>query len=313
MALTADGDGDGADDRATRRIRASTTATASQPGPGDGPAAECGCRPGRSMVGCALMMALSESETVYENAGGDHLPMLVFGPADGTQPVAGLVLFHGGALRSGSAGELAAHCRQLASRGIFAVSAGYRLLGQGAARIDDCISDVRRAVEHYRTLAAARGLDSSCLASGGSSAGAHLALVAALIAADGPRPAAEPRVAAVVAFNPVVDLLAYPPERRQQLERAAGIPAGRSAEYSPIGFVRPGNPPMLIHHGTHDEVAPVGQVRRFRDAMVQAGNDCRLLEYERAGHAFHYPGAAGHFADVTEATAAFLLDRLAAG
>ena len=76
--------------------------------------------------------------------------------------------------------------------------------------------------------------------------------------------------------------------------------------------MRPGNPPTLIQHGTHDEVAPISQVRRFRDGMVQAGNDCVLLEYERARHAFHYPGAAGHFEDVIDASAEFLLGRLAA-
>src|SRR5688572_26522332 len=124
-----------------------------------------------------FMTAGRESSMVYEAADGSELPLLVFEPAEGTRPAAGIALFHGGALRTGSAGGLAPHCRQLASRGILAVSAGYRLLGQGAASIDDCVDDVRRAVEHFRSLAARRGLESRCLATGGSSAGAHLALV----------------------------------------------------------------------------------------------------------------------------------------
>lgn len=259
------------------------------------------------------MTANRESSTSYEAADGSELPMLVFEPAEGTQPVAGIVMFHGGALHSGSADGLGPHCRQLASRGIFAVSAGYRLIDQGAKSIDDCIADVRRAVEHFLRLAEVRGLDSSRLASGGSSAGGHLALVAAMIAPDGPLPAPEPGVAAIVALNPVVDLLAYSPEQQQSLEQeVARIPAGRLIEYSPVEFVQPGNPPTLIQHGTHDEVASIDTVRRFRDVMVQAGNDCILLEYERAEHAFHYPGPAGHFDDVIDATAEFLLDRLAA-
>lgn len=264
------------------------------------------------MVECVLMTASRESSPTYEAADGSELPMLVFEPAEGTQPLAGIVMFHGGALREGSADGLAPHCRRLAQRGIFAVSAGYRLLGQGAVSIDDCIADVRRAVERFSRLAALRGLDSPRLASGGSSAGGHLALAAAMIAPDRPLPAPEPGVAAVVALNPVVDLLAYPPRQQRSLERDAGIAAGRAVEYSPAQFVRPGNPPVLIQHGTSDEVAPVDQVRRFRDAMVQAGNDCILLEYERAGHGFHYPGPAGHFDQVTEVTAEFLLGRLAA-
>ncbi len=258
------------------------------------------------------MTASQESSATYAAADGGELPMLVFEPGGGTQPVAGIVMFHGGALRKGSANGLAPHCRRLAQHGILAVSAGYRLLGQGAASIDDCIADVRLAVERFSRLAALRGLDSPRLASGGSSAGAHLALAAAMTAPGRPLPAPQPGTAAVVALNPVVDLLAYPPEQQRSLERDAGIPAGRAAEYSPAEFVRPGNPPVLIQHGTHDEVAPVGQVRRFRDVMMQAGNDCVLIEYERAGHGFHYPGPAGHFDQVTEVTAGFLLGRLAA-
>ncbi|MEE6257679.1 alpha/beta hydrolase [Plantactinospora sonchi] len=246
----------------------------------------------------------------FDAADGSELPLLVFEPAEGTRLAAGIVLFHGGALRTGSADGLAPHCRQLASRGIFAVSAGYRLLGRGAVSIDDCITDVRRAVERVRGLAASRGLETSCLVSGGSSAGAHLALVAAMTAPGGAVPAPVPGVAAVVALNPAgLDLRAFSPERQRAIERQAGISAGRADDYSLVEFVRPGNPPMLIHHGTDDEVEPIDHVRRFRDAMVRAGNECTLLEYEHAGHGFHHPGHDGYFDDVIDATARFLLDR----
>lgn len=263
------------------------------------------------MVEFVRMTAPQESTAAYEAADGSELPMLIFEPAEGTRSVAGIVMFHGGGLRQGSAEDLAPHCRELASRGLFAVSAGYRLLRRGARGIDDCIADVRLAVGHFSKLAARRGLDQERLASGGSSAGAHLALVAALIAPDRPGPAADPGVAAIVALNPVVDLLGYPPEYRRSLEQEVGIPAGRAIDYSPVEFVRPGNPPVLIQHGTRDEIAPIAQPRRFRDAMVAAGNDCVLVEYEGAEHGFHYPATDGRFADVIEATGEFLLDRIA--
>jgi acetyl esterase/lipase len=254
------------------------------------------------------MIACRESSMTYEAADGSELPLLIFEPVVGTRLAAGIVVFHGGALRGGAADGLAPHCRQLAARGIFAVSAGYRLLGQRAVSIDDCVTDVRRAVEHFTRLAESRGLGASCLASGGSSAGAHLALVAAMIAPDEPVPAPESGVAAVVALNPAgLDLLAFPPERQRSIEQDVGIAAGRASEYSLIEFVRPGNPPMLIHHGTGDEVEPIDHVRRFRDAMARAGNECTLLEYEHAKHAFHYPSHGGHFDGVIDASARFLL------
>lgn len=98
----------------------------------------------------------------FDAADGSRLPMLVFEPIE---PVAGIVMFHGGALRKGSAGDLAAHCRELAARGIFAVSASYRLIGVDALRIDDCLADVRRTVAHLARLTASRGLPPSRLAS----------------------------------------------------------------------------------------------------------------------------------------------------
>jgi acetyl esterase/lipase len=260
-----------------------------------------------------FMTACRESSMVYEAADGTELPLLVFEPAEGTRLAAGIVLFHGGALRTGSADGLAPHCRQLALRGIFAASAGYRLLGQGAASIDDCVADVRRAIGHFRSQAALRGLETSCLASGGSSAGAHLALVAAMIAPGRPGRAIEPGVAAVVALNPAgLDLLAFSPQLQCSVEQAAGIAPGRASEYSLMEFVGPGNPPVLIHHGTDDEVEPIDHVRRFRDAMVRAGSECALIEYEHAEHGFHYPGHSGHFVDVIDATTRFLLDRMTA-
>jgi acetyl esterase/lipase len=259
------------------------------------------------------MTACRESSTFYHAADGRKLPLLVFEPGDGTQPRAGIVLFHGGALREGSADGLAPHCQKLASRGIFAVSAGYRLLGHGAASIDDCVADVRCAVEGFGRLAAVRGLGARHLASGGSSAGAHLALVAAMIAPNEPAPATKPGIAAVVAFNPAgVDLHSFDPRVRRHLEHQAGIAAGRLTDYSLIRYVRPGNPPMLIHHGTRDEIEPIENVRRFRDAMVASGNECTLREYAHAEHGFHYPGNGPHFDDVIDTTARFLLDRIAA-
>ncbi|MET7393791.1 alpha/beta hydrolase [Dactylosporangium sp. NPDC005572] len=256
----------------------------------------------------SIMMACRESSTFYQAADGRELPLLLFEPGDGTRPRAGIVVFHGGALREGSADGLAPHCRRLASRGIFAVSAGYRLLGHGAASIDDCIADVRRAIEQFGRLAALRGLGAAQLASGGSSAGAHLALVAAMIA-----PAPESGVAAVVALNPAgVDLHSLDSEVQRHLEHQVGIAAGRLIDYSLIRYVQPGNPPMLIHHGTRDEIEPIDSVRRFRDAMVRSGNECTLREYEHAEHGFHYPANGAHFDAVIDISARFLLDRIAA-
>ncbi|MET8277802.1 alpha/beta hydrolase [Micromonospora sp. NPDC005174] len=243
------------------------------------------------------------SSISYRAADGSELPLLVVEP-DGLPPRAGIVLFHGGALRGGSPDGLGPHCRALASRGIVAVSAGYRLLDRGAVSIDDCLADVRRAVARFGRLAASRGLEASQLASGGSSAGAHLAMLAALTPSG---TAPESDVAAVVALNPAgLNLGVLAPDAQRRLERQVGVDAGRLVDYSLIELVRPGSPPMQIHHGTRDDVEPIGAARQFRDAMVRAGNECALLEYAHAEHGFHYPGSSRHFAGVIDATELFL-------
>jgi acetyl esterase/lipase len=251
-----------------------------------------------------MTAACRESSMLYQAADGSRLRLLVFEPREDRQPRAGIVLFHGGALRRGSADGLAPHCRSLASRGIFAVSATYRLLDRGAMSIEDCLADVRLAIEQFVRLAALRGLDPPHLASGGSSAGAHLALLAAMTSAA-------PTSAAVVALNPAgLDLCSFDPRAQRHLEQQVGIATGSLIEYSLIEFVRPGNASILIHHGTRDEVEPIGSARRFREAMVRSGNDCTLVEYEQAEHGFHYPAKSGHFDEVIETTARFLLDRI---
>jgi acetyl esterase/lipase len=158
------------------------------------------------------MAAGREWSTRHRTADGGERPLLVFEPD--TPARAGVVLFHGGAPANRP------HCRELAARGFFAVSAGYHLLGQGAASIDDCLADVRLAVEQAGVFAAAHGLGADRLAWGGSSAGAHLALAVAMSAPTAP---------ALVALKPAgLGLRALPPDERRRLERQAGIGTGRS-------------------------------------------------------------------------------------
>jgi acetyl esterase/lipase len=131
-----------------------------------------------------------------------------------------------------------------------------------------------------------------------------------MIAPDRAVPPPEPDVAAVVALNPVVDLLAYSPKEQQTWRtRSPALRWEGSASTRRPSLYGPGIPPVLIQHGTRDTIGSIGTMRRFRDLMAQAGNDCVLLEYEGAEHAFHY--FAEHLDTVNNATADFPLGRLA--
>ncbi|MBS2551211.1 alpha/beta hydrolase [Catenulispora sp. NL8] len=208
--------------------------------------------------------------------------MLVFEPTG--PPRAAVILFHGGGLRHGSPDELAPHCTALAAKGILAAAAGYRLLGQGAEHIGECLADVRAEMAKFRAefRAESRKLAAPTLplATGGSSAGGHLALLATLTGPDS-------GFDTLVLFNPIVDATLVAPE---VLARA--LEPGTTAEsISPLHLLRPGSPRTAVFSGTADSIAPIESLRAFRDAMVAAGDACELTEFEGAEHAFHYQEA----------------------
>lgn len=123
------------------------------------------------------------------------------------------------------------------------------------------------------------------------------------------RPGLATAGSAAVALNPAgLDLGSFTPTQQRQLEELARVDAGRLTDYSLIELVRAGGPRMLIQHGTADEVEPIAGVRRFCAAMTRVGNDCTLIEYDGAGHGFHYPGSdCSRFDQVMAARTTFLL------
>ena len=200
-----------------------------------------------------------------------------------------MVLFHGGGLRHGSPQDLVPHCEALAAEGILAASAGYRLLEKGAAHIGDCLADVRSAMAEFAGLAA----PTTPRAVGGSSAGGHLALLAALTDPDA-------GFDALVLFNPLVDATLVDPD---VLARALA-PGATAQSISPLHHVRPDAPRTALFSGTADPIAPIETQRAFLDAMLAAGNACELAEFDGAAHAFHYQEP--YFTQVVAGTVAFL-------
>ncbi|MCX4851226.1 alpha/beta hydrolase [Streptomyces sp. NBC_00893] len=242
------------------------------------------------------MPRITESRTHYTSPCGAEPPLLVWEPPDGS-PTALVLFFHGGGWRSGAPEQFAPQARLLAADGVLATSAGYRLIGRDARTLADCLADARAAVEHVRRLAP----DLPLFLAGGS-AGGQLALTTALTA-----PAGHPPLAGVVLFNPVVDLCGTS-DLDDALRELLGLSGPVAAEVSPMRLVGPGAPPALVLHGTADELVPIADARRFRDAMAAAGHVCRLVEYEGAPHGFFNPeaGAARWFEEPMAETVAFV-------
>ena len=193
-----------------------------------------------------------------------------------------IVFFHGGGWRNGTPSVLndqAAHCVSL---GMVACLVEYRLLDSYAASPEICIKDAKSSMRWVRAHASELGIDTSRIAAGGGSAGAHLAASAALLEGfdeqtDDLRVSCRPQ--ALVLFNPVLDISpgAYAYARVKD----------RYREFSPAHNIRPGAPPALIMCGTADKVVPVASLKNFEASMRAVGSRCELRLYPDQIHGFY--------------------------
>lgn len=226
----------------------------------------------------AASAVVSQRDVVYRTteAGPLHLDLHRPPSAKGKRaPV--LVVIHGGAWARGERPKGWAGYRRFVDAGFAVVSMQYRLAGQ--ARAPAAVEDVRCVMGWIARAAEREGLDSRRIVLLGTSAGAHLALMAASIDKNEGLDPAEcgpaPRAAAVIDFYAPTDL------RPQSLgawnspsigkwvgEGEAG--AAMAARMSPITRVRPGLPPVFIVHGDADPVVPLAASTALKAALDRA-------------------------------------------
>jgi len=196
----------------------------------------------------------------------------------GTTPTPVLLYFHGGAWTTGQRPAAASSFGSFLKLGFSVVSVSYRL--SGVAPAPAAVQDARCAVKWVHDNAARYGFDPNRIVVHGTSAGGHLALLAAMLPArwsrDLPQCAGVPRVAAVLDYYGPADLLGASAvsHRTREWLRDGGAALGR--ELSPIAQVRAGHPPVLIVHGDADPTVPHEQSVRLRDALAKAGVTVRL-------------------------------------
>ena len=171
----------------------------------------------------------------------------------------------------------------------------------------DCVRDAKAAIRWVRANADRLGIDPDRIASGGGSAGGHLAAAVSLVPEfeEGDHLSVSSAPNAMLLFNPAVVLAAVDghPELLPEgkVTDIANRCEGRPQEISPYHFIRSELPPAIIFHGTNDEAVPFGTVELFASEMQKAGNRCELKAYEGQPHGFFNPGR-GQGAPRVEAT-----------
>ena len=98
---------------------------------------------------------------VYKTVGDVKLNMNVYFP-EGHRPGdrrAAVVFFFGGGWRGGSPAQFQQHCQYLASRGMVAMAADYRVLSRHKTKAVKCVADAKSAVRWIRANAERLGVD----------------------------------------------------------------------------------------------------------------------------------------------------------
>jgi acetyl esterase/lipase len=233
----------------------------------------------------------TKSET-YRKVGDTELKVWIFEPAQkSAKPLPAIVFFFGGGWSGGSPTQFEPHSRHLASRGMIAIVADYRVKTRQDAKPADCVSDAKACVRWVRANAARLGIDPERIAVGGGSAGGHLAASTATLpgldtAKDDKSVSCLPN--ALVLFNPATVLAPFPGLDLK------GFGVGLSKEkfgcepeeISPLHHVKKGTPPTIIFHGKADTTVPYSTVEKFTEVMKAAGNRCELAGYEGQPHGF---------------------------
>jgi len=251
---------------------------------------------------------------VYKTIGDVKLNIYVFDPP-GHKPTdkrPAIVFFFGGGWRNGSPGQFQHQCRYLASRGMVAMTADYRVASRQNARVVDCVKDAKSAVRYVRANAQRLGVDPDRIAAGGGSAGGHIAGCTGTIDGldeQGEDQKVSSKPNALVLFNPAIALAPFdgmPPVDEETIQGLKERMGADPKSLSPAHQVKRGVPPTIMFFGTNDRLLSGAQF--FQKNMKEAGNCCELLTYEGQAHGFFNYGRGGnkYFRDTVEQMDKFL-------
>lgn len=232
-----------------------------------------------------------EEKHVYKVVDGRELHLDVIKPVDwqasDRRPAA--VFFHGGGWTGGKPVQFSEHSKYLASRGMVCIQVEYRLLTKPEQTPAVCIQDAQSAMRWVRARAGELGVDPNRIASGGGSAGGHLAAYVGLMnGMDDPQDdlAVSARSNAMLLFNPVFD---NGPE---------GFGYQRVGEhyraYSPLHNVATGAPPAIVFFGDQDRHVSVETAALFKRRMDAVDAVCEVIIYEGMKHGFFNYGIQDH-------------------
>ena len=253
-------------------------------------------------------------DIVYFRANGWEGRLDVYAQ-NGQGPTPTVIFFHGGGWTQGNKETQMPNLLPWLAMGYSVVNVGYRLAHVSPAPA--AIEDSRCALRWVHANAKEYGFDTARLITTGQSAGAHLAMMAAMVPTGAALDrlcltAAEPKVAAIVNFygiTDVADLLDGPgknpfpwPQNRPYAVWWLGNQPNReevAKAASPLTYVRAGIPPVISVQGDADPTVPYSHSVRLHAALQKAGVANEHVTIPKGGHGnFSLPQWQNSFAQI---------------
>jgi acetyl esterase/lipase len=239
----------------------------------------------------------------YKVANGYEAKLDVFRPREATAPTPVVIMIHGGGWVAGTKEGAVLYPLPFMAMGFAVVNVEYRLgkTSLAPAAVEDCLC----ALHWVGRNAKKYNFDLSKVIVTGGSAGGHLALTTSMIPPsagfenecayeddetwDGPWKDARPKVAVVInwfGITDVSDMLQGPNVRAYAVSWLGSLPNREDLanRLSPLGYVRPGLPPILTIHGDADKIVPYSHGVRLHEALTKAGVKNQLLTIRGGGH-----------------------------
>lgn len=250
------------------------------------------------------------SNVTYGVAGGETLLLDIFEPVnESAKPRPAVVLVHGGGWIDFDKSTMLPLARFLALAGFVAVPVNYRLFHDDATRWPAQLDDVQHAVRWLRANSAKYNVDPDHIGAYGHSAGAQIATLLGMMETGDNSDAAlakySSRVQAVVDASGPTDFTVHTHDDATEfLTRFLGADFATHPEVwheaSPVFHAAKSDAPILIIHGTRDDMVPISQAEELNDALTKAGATVQFLRLD-SDHMFHEPVAHRKLALETQA------------
>lgn len=204
-----------------------------------------------------------------------------------------VVFIHGGGWRKGDKDDAAWMAINAAQKGYIGITVSYRLLAD--APFPACIEDTKQAIRFIKSLSPNIPIDTKRIGLWGYSAGAHLALMAALSPEDvfnsGKYAQYSNEVKSVFAVSGPTNFLKRIGKKsgmslfsKEQAENTEFLNA-----ISPLTYINKKQVPVTILHGDEDRLVKPYHYLDFKHKAAELGvENFNLIEVEGGNHTFYF-------------------------